>query len=212
MCISAQDVLKKLKLTRCINITGRALTPLRGSSIIEHIDLSLAKQYESPKLNPEPMISEEVVIPILDSIISTSTNGNSMKMIVFPKKWREAKTDRFAQFLTNYNQLLESRGPKCSKCKLCLVAEGEYRMVERTERSVHYGTHNYSCYKCMDHFCYDCNDNIDGPLHVSVMCEKDYCVDCVAFKGGHCKGCSPVKTHGHIAGNDAESIDDDDFF
>lgn len=67
MFISAKQKLRKLKLSGCIHITGSCLEVLRGSSIIEYIDLSLVKEYESPKLDPEPMISEELVLPILDS-------------------------------------------------------------------------------------------------------------------------------------------------
>ena len=52
-CISAQDVLKKLKLTGCLDLS---------------------------QLDPKPMISEEV-IPILESIVSEE--NNSLKMIVF---------------------------------------------------------------------------------------------------------------------------------
>ena len=106
-CISAQDVLKKLKLSGCINMTGRGLQVLRGSTVIEHIDLSLTKQYESPQLEQEPMIAEVYVIPILDSIISA--DSNALEKIVFPKKWRLAKTTEFTQLLRNYNQLLERR-------------------------------------------------------------------------------------------------------
>jgi len=60
MFINAKQKLKKLKLSGCIHITGSCLEVLRGSTVIEHIDLSLVKQYETPKLDPEPMISEEV--------------------------------------------------------------------------------------------------------------------------------------------------------
>lgn len=47
-CINAQDVLKKLKLTGCININGQGLSPLRGSVVLEQIDLCLLKKYEDP--------------------------------------------------------------------------------------------------------------------------------------------------------------------
>ena len=77
-CIKANQTLKKLKLTGCVNITGRGLEPLRGSTVIviEHIDLSLVKQYESPAIDPEPSISEAEVIPILDSIITADGNSH----------------------------------------------------------------------------------------------------------------------------------------
>lgn len=84
-CISAHGVLKKLKLTGCINITGCSLEPLRRSTVIEQMDLSLSKQFESPRSNVESKISEEVVIPILDSIISA--NGSSLKYLLLPICW-----------------------------------------------------------------------------------------------------------------------------
>ena len=47
-CINAQDVLKRLKLCGCINITGVGLQPLLGSTTLEQIDISLVRQYEYP--------------------------------------------------------------------------------------------------------------------------------------------------------------------
>jgi len=201
-CISTQpqDVLKKLKLTGCVSIIGHGLRVLSGSTIIEHIDLSLAKQFESPELNPEPMILEADVIPILESIIST--NGNSLKMIVFPKKWRETKTTQLTRFLTKYNQLLKSREPKCSECNR--LVEGRYDMVCHGEENdwnwQHYGTQSYCCHKCMDHFCYNCGDDGDGPLKCCGRCEKEYCTGCEVFKhcgdcdNMFCDGCKSMKT------------------
>ena len=196
-CISAQDVLKKLKLSGCINITGRALEPLRGSSIIEHIDLCLVKQYETPKLNPEPMISEEVVIPILDSIITT--NGNSMKMIVIPKKWRLARTTELAEFLGNYNRLLESRNPKCSKCERGLDESMRELDLAVSEGTYYFGKQPYCCYKCTRNFCYESDCNVNGALDCCI-CEKVYCADCSPMLTCHicswviCKGCSEMET------------------
>ncbi|KAL7523282.1 hypothetical protein ACHAXR_000106, partial [Thalassiosira sp. AJA248-18] len=40
-CIDAGDHLKTLKLAGCVNIAGRGLEPLRGSVVLEQIDLSL---------------------------------------------------------------------------------------------------------------------------------------------------------------------------
>ena len=45
---NAVNKLKKLRLANCTNITGAGLEPLRGSSVIEFIDLSLAGDHESP--------------------------------------------------------------------------------------------------------------------------------------------------------------------
>ena len=75
-----------LKLTGCINITGCGLEPLRGSSVLEQVDLSLVGQHESPVITHETMISEAAVITILDSIIGS--RHAVLKHIQLPKKWR----------------------------------------------------------------------------------------------------------------------------
>lgn len=70
-CISAQDVLKKIMLAGCINVEGHGLGPLRNSAVLELIDISIIGKYETPYIRTEPKISEEAVLPILDSIIAS---------------------------------------------------------------------------------------------------------------------------------------------
>ena len=104
-CIGAQDVLKKLRLTRCIYITGRSLEPIRGSSIIEYIDLSLVNLHESPDIDelmisststvyPMPSLNEENVLPILESVIDTDDNS----LICFLKSGVKTKVIRYVNF------------------------------------------------------------------------------------------------------------------
>jgi len=90
--INAQDVLKKLKLCGCINIEGHGLSPLRGSVVLEQIDLSTVGKHENSEIKPQPKISQEVVMPILESIISTY--GCSLKHIEFPSKWHPWRGQR----------------------------------------------------------------------------------------------------------------------
>ncbi|KAL7452130.1 hypothetical protein ACHAWC_003858 [Mediolabrus comicus] len=52
--IDAVDNVKRLKLTNCKIITGVGLEPLRGSTIIEQIDLSLYGVRCGPVIRPEP--------------------------------------------------------------------------------------------------------------------------------------------------------------
>ena len=118
--INAQDVLKKLKLTGCINIEGRGLNSLRNSSVLEQIDISLAPMYGSQQeLSSEPKISQTIIISILDSIITT--NGCVLKYILFPEKWRP-KSNRTSssltmqQFQDRYNQYLDGHHYKCVEC------------------------------------------------------------------------------------------------
>jgi len=78
-CIDAVNKVKRLKLTNCANITDAGLDPLRGSSIIEQIHLSLFTEHQRPILYPEPPISCDIDLPILHSIIERE--GCSLKHI-----------------------------------------------------------------------------------------------------------------------------------
>jgi hypothetical protein len=101
--IDAVNKVKKIKMTNCTNITGVGLEPLRGSTIIEQIDLTLVGDGEDPTLlDPDPP-SCEIVLPILDSIIAAE--GCSLKHLHFPYMWRKDRsTDTdFHAFIFRYN-------------------------------------------------------------------------------------------------------------
>ena len=115
-CINAKDTIKKLKLAGCINITGRGLGPLTGSSVLEQIDLSLVGKYEDPdSLYYLPAICQMFVLPILNSIIAAA-DGCALKYIQFPKDWVIDQSNAMVEFRERYTQLLESRRLCCSKC------------------------------------------------------------------------------------------------
>lgn len=57
-CIDAVRKVKKLRLTNCMTISGAGLEPLRGSDVIERIDLRI--------YGWEPAISCDFMLPILD--------------------------------------------------------------------------------------------------------------------------------------------------
>ena len=67
------------------------MEPLRGSTVIENIDLTLVGDHVTPILDPEPRISQDIVLPILDSIIEEGDNSG-LKLLQFPWKWRENET------------------------------------------------------------------------------------------------------------------------
>ena len=68
LAIDGLHKIKSLKLTNCIGITGSGLEPLRGSTVLQYIDLSLVGDHENPSIDPEPPISASVVIPEVYSI------------------------------------------------------------------------------------------------------------------------------------------------
>lgn len=86
-CINAKSVVKRLSLTFCTNIDGSGLEPLRGSSILEQVDLCMVEKQSDPNfVRPKPMLSKDLVIPILDSIVDAE--GSSLKQIQLPSAWK----------------------------------------------------------------------------------------------------------------------------
>eukprot|EP00984_Skeletonema_dohrnii_P005119 scaffold1802_cov146-Skeletonema_dohrnii-CCMP3373.AAC.3 len=90
LCIDAVNKLKKLRITNCVNMTGIGLEPLRGSAIIQQIDLSLTCDGEGPStLDLESSISFGIVLPILDSIIERGV----VQHITLPRIWRDERLE-----------------------------------------------------------------------------------------------------------------------
>ena len=190
-CLDAVNNVKRLKLTNCAAITGAGLAPLRGSLIIEQIDLSLFGEHTSPDLYLEPPISCDNVLPILDSIIGRE--GCALKYLQFPFVWRKepsADSD-FHAFIGRYNHMRGGREEiACLECNRVLPCDiGEW--IKTYTESHHYGTHYHTCYGCLKHYCYDCNIDDDPEeyiLNECAICRRDYCKDC--SKMTHCPGCS----------------------
>ena len=182
--IDAVNKLKRLRLTNCTNITGEGLEPLRDSTIIEQIDLSLAGDGENPRFDIDPPISCELVLPILFSIIARC----SVKQLQFPFKWRKQINSQFHAFIELYNQLWEIRNTvRCLNCNQNLIQNDDEWIRTRG------GLHNYTCYQCTKHYyyCDDCEEDGNGDdfltLRYCIRCSRDYCKECVKF--GLCEPC-----------------------
>ena len=173
LCIDAVNKLKTLKLTNCIKITGVGLEPLRGSTIIEQIDLSLVGKNKRPRLEPPPPISCEFVLPILDSIVERE--GCSLRHLQFPKVWRQGDSDQFDQFLHRHSDTLLSRGiMSCHKCSADLPEEDDRWIEGWIDLSGHKcGSQNYTCGECLKYYCHDCeDDNREYWLNYCKRCER----------------------------------------
>ena len=193
-CIDAASKLKRLKLTSCTNITGTCLEPLRGSLIVEQIDLSLVGN-ERPDPDLEPPISCDHVLPILDSIIERE--GCALMHLQFPSVWRkEPSTDsEFHAFIVRYNEMRRGRGEiTCLKCNKILPHDEEEWIETYTEDDYDYGTHRYTCYGCFKHYCNVCfvSGQSFRMTNECVACGRNYCKGCVEMtekcSGSNCKG------------------------
>lgn len=190
-CINARQTLKTLKLTGCINIAGYGLEPLRSSVCLEQINLSLVRQHERPTIEPEPLISDAAILPILDSIIDI--RGCAFKHIQVPKKWcDENETEAIASFLSRYNELFIQCGLSCSKCE----------RNSKKDWILSRGFQNHICYNCLKPVCDDCEIHNGQPfLQYCDSCEKHFCADCVSVEVACsecyrlcCRGCRETST------------------
>ena len=198
--INANTQLKRLKLAGCVNITGAGLDPLRGSVILEQVDLSLVAEHKSPILDPEPLLSCDHVLPILGSIIGR--DDNIVKHLTFPKSWRHEGNTALTEFMGRCNEMFERRNITCTHCDGLV---GEHGLVEWgwfPLEGQFYGQQSFTCFSCMKHYCHECNDGKGGfhfPMTNCKCCEKVYCLDCSSVESckgcykDHCKECKPVE-------------------
>jgi hypothetical protein len=176
--IDAVNITKTLKLTNCSLIRGRGLEPLRGSTKLQLIDLSLLKHNSCVPCGPHTSFSAEEVIPILDSIIDRGQES-TLKCIQYPYYWIDdddnelvlAFHDRFRRHLLEQHQHI---------CMYCPA----------------HAMNSKSCYVCLKVviYCDGCHNEPD--IHGCYNCDKNHCLECVDLNlcqdcyGEFCSGCS----------------------
>jgi hypothetical protein len=196
--IDAPNTLRTLKLTGCINITGRGLGVLRGAVNLRQIDLSLAGQHESPILVTEPTLSQAIVVPILNSIVGR------LRHIQLPKQWRIQSSPMLQRFLNNYSNCLTDRCVTCSGERYERSLDGVFQFIACNQVIApaqfmnESGLQNFTCYECNDNFCTDCGPEFCGtcdkmlcdecgPVNICIACNMVACEECKQMKS--CDGC-----------------------
>lgn len=191
VCIDAVNKVKRFLLTGCIGIAGRGMEPLRGSVVLEQIDLSLVKKHENPiKPGRPPLISEAVVLSILDSIVDA--DGNSLKHIQLPRKWlffgdemRIVDNESLLhRFLMKFNRLLTSRPFNCSKLRSslgtihnCSLDSAWREQLVDLDEGEEYGLQPFTCYHCLLNFCQDW-EPVGVYVEPCTLCAKYFCSSC----------------------------------
>ena len=181
-CIDAKQTLKKLKLAGCVTITGRCLMPLTGSSALQLLDLSLQKKYKNPDNVQEFLLSREIVMPILDSVIASA--GCSLRYIVCPSKWRVEDDDAFR---ARYHQMLRNREYSCAKCNE--IMRGQWGTHHLRGHSDDEFLQHGICYDCLKPVCAICQRDHPDYLGFCAGCCKDYCEGCMSVEDTACVGC-----------------------
>ena len=193
VCIDAVNRLKKLKLTGCVNIKGTGLKPLRGSTVLEQMDLSLLKRTDRAcavnMSKPLPRLSVQCVEAVLNTIIDAK--GSSLKHVVFPKKFLDPPNMSLDPLLSKYAAFLSNKGGVCSKCNEAMwgnKARRDYHpWIVQQKMNPWYGTQNYTCYDCNKYYC---NDN--WCIKRCDRCEKETCLDCNTGECVLCRTCTDV--------------------
>ena len=197
--IDAGNRLQILKLGGCVNITGSGLSSLSRAWAIKQIDLSLVGKNEVPLIEPEPLLSEDIVIPILDDIINRGER--SLRQLEFPKKWRNTTSTEMTQFFERYSNYLESHRHRCSKCDRTCTGSGGMEWIDLVEGDEWHATQSFTCSGCLNYFCSDgnCLDNDNQPyIRWCKKCERGYCRrcsavnECVSCNADFCVECSDM--------------------
>ena len=97
------------------------MEPLRFSAVLKQIDISIIGQHERTLIKPEPLTTQERVLPIIDDMIAgvdatTLIYGTVLSHLHLPEKWCKNCTLELDRFLHGYNQLRFNRQPSCSNC------------------------------------------------------------------------------------------------
>lgn len=181
MNIDAKHNLKVLKLTHCTGISGTGLEPIRDSQVLQLIDVSLMKLHETPKTDPQTLLSEAMVLPVLDSILHQGEQS-ALVHVQFHKNWKERSSPWFRDFMSRYEKFLNTASRQL--CALCHTSSPK----------------GSNCYLCLDYVCNECMysathaDQATGQVTGShcTTCEKSFCCRCVEFQqcqADNCMGC-----------------------
>ena len=177
VCLDAINTVKVFKLKGCVNIIGHGLEPLRGSRVLEQLDLSpvVGKEDDfSPTTILLPLLKEATVIPILDSIIDDERCA--LRHLTFPKKWRVMKSPLLSQFFVRYNRFLNRSELGCSSCTNPQFDLSLHGTPWIPSSPGGYGIQRSSCYACKDQYCEEHSD--DMTPYICESCELTYCMDC----------------------------------
>ena len=174
--IDAVNRLRVLKIIGCTNISGVGLDPLRGSTVLEHMDLTTSfietivsddDLFSSNTSN----LSEDAVIPMLDSIIAKK--DRALKLLELPVVWKMKKSKPLAAFMERYNNAQSSRACSCCECSVDFQA---CLWMNHCKGGPDWGLQRHTCYDCTENICIDC--------------EGAFCDEC---KKSFCDNCSPMQ-------------------
>ena len=211
LSIDAANNLKQLKLTNCLAVTGSGLKPLRGSTVLELLDVSLVGMGEYPDIVCGGKISRDAVKPIVKSIFNTG-DRMALKYVHFPGGW-EAADASLKRGLSNFyvkrqtqcshswcSNVIDSSRAWGECCYLCLEQTVSCNEDDCEQHRLHQDhdddpDHSYfDCFRCERHICLRC-----GEMTRCQHCSLPFCLTCICLT---CDGCNETFCE-HCASDDA---------
>ena len=169
------NCLKRINLANLTQITGSGLCVLNGSSVLEHIDLSLVPENHRASDIEENRLKEDVICSLLDSIVSS--DGSSLSYINLPKTWLTQPSQMMQVFIRRFKQYMREKSFQCLKCnRICQNDIGYFTLAGSDTDGVFSDT----CHACSARYGRCCAPTIvsDELFHVCKVCEKGFCSSC----------------------------------
>ena len=158
-CIDAINHLKILRLPHCIKIRGDGLFPLRGSVVLQNVDLSIVPI----EIDQTPMLSIDAVLPTLESIVEM--NQNVLKNVHVPKVWRDSYNEKLNNFYFE-RSLLPNVHLGSGTEHLSLNEKRERYLIRHPNPYRYMDRFKMDCHECSNRF----GSTYGGPLNVT--CES----------------------------------------
>jgi len=170
------NCLMRINLANLTQITGSGLCVLNGSSVLEHIDLSLVPENHRASDIEENRLKEDVICSLLDSIMSIE--GSSLAYINLPKTWLTQPSQIINEFIRRYKQYMREKSFQCLKCnRICQNDIGYFTLAGSDTVD---GVLSDTCHTCSARIGRCCAPTIvsDELFHVCEVCEKGFCSSC----------------------------------
>ena len=184
-CIYAKGQLKRLNLTYCFQIVGHGLEPLRGSTVLEKVDLGLVRQYELPQAVDDARLSDEVVYEIFNDIVE----GGSFERLQLPLAWSwyyVYNRERLTQFVDRHNLAFLVEDNLCAHFGFTEVSLIEHLTSKKNTDLIDecigcFRTSEFrGCTHCNEIACIHCDEHVyafDDCAMVSCdSCRNDVCI------------------------------------
>ena len=188
VCIDAKNNLKRLNLTHCFSIVGQGLETLRGSAVLEKLDLGLVRQMEVPQLFTDAQISGEVVYDILNGILEVE--GNLFRRLQVPVAWcnegenNTSPSESLSEFITGAQAFMNKKnlcayfGYANLQSVLSKLAEDEHSDAIDKCTKCYWSDEFHSCSHCSEIQCLNCNHDVSFCGGQDYECGIVSCEDC----------------------------------